>query len=56
MPIIPLNEEALKCLGGDKELALVPNATHLFEEPGALEAVGRLTIDWLMRHLPKAHG
>jgi putative phosphoribosyl transferase len=55
VPIIPLNEEALKCLGGDKELALVPNATHLFEEPGALEAVGRLTIDWLTRHLPKAH-
>lgn len=56
VPIIPLNEEALKHLAGDKELAIVPNATHLFEEAGALETVGRLTIDWLTRHLPKAHG
>jgi putative phosphoribosyl transferase len=56
VPIIPLNQQALECLAGDKELAIVPNATHLFEEAGALETVGRLTIDWLTRHLPKAHG
>jgi putative phosphoribosyl transferase len=56
VPIIPLNEEALKCLTGEKELAIVPNATHLFEEPGALEIVGRLTVDFLTRHLPHAHG
>ena len=56
VPIIPLNEEALKCLVGEKEIAVIPNATHLFEEPGALETVGRLTVDWLTRHLPKAHG
>jgi dienelactone hydrolase len=53
VPIIPLNEEALRQLTCDKELAIVPNATHLFEEPGALEAVGRLTVDWLTRHLPR---
>ena len=53
VPIIPLNEEALRLLACDKELAIVPNATHLFEEPGALEAVGRLTVDWLTRHLPR---
>jgi putative phosphoribosyl transferase len=56
VPIIPLNEEALGCLSGDKELAIVPNATHLFEEPGALEIVGRLTVEWLTRHLPRARG
>jgi dienelactone hydrolase len=56
VPLIPLNEEALKLLTGEKELAIVPGATHLFEESGALEAVGRLTIDWLTRHLPRAPG
>jgi len=56
VPIIPLNEEALALLGGEKELAIVPAATHLFEEPGALEEVGRLTVDWLTRHLPLAPG
>jgi dienelactone hydrolase len=53
VPIIPLNEEALKALTCEKELAIVPNATHLFEEPGALEEVARLTVDWLTRHLPR---
>jgi len=56
VPIIPLNEEALALLGGEKELVIVPAATHLFEEPGALEEVGRLTVDWLTRHLPRAPG
>lgn len=56
VPIIPLNEEALALLGGEKELAIVPAATHLFEEPGALEEVGRLTVAWLTRHLPRAPG
>jgi dienelactone hydrolase len=56
VPIIPLNEEALGLLSGEKELAIVPAATHLFEEAGALEAVGRLTVDWLTRHLPRPPG
>lgn len=56
VPIIPLNEEALTLLAGEKEIAIVPGATHLFEEPGALEAVGRLTVDWLTRHLPRVPG
>jgi pimeloyl-ACP methyl ester carboxylesterase len=56
VPIIPLNEEALKCLGGEKELAIVPGATHLFEEAGALETVGRLSVEWLTRYLPRARG
>jgi putative phosphoribosyl transferase len=56
VPIIPLNEEALALLAGEKEIAIVPSATHLFEEPGALEEVGRRTVDWLTRHLPRAPG
>ena len=56
VPIIPLNEEALKCLTCVKELAIIPGATHLFEEAGALETVGRLTVEWLTRHLPRARG
>ena len=54
VPIIPLNEAALRMLTCEKELAIVPHATHLFEEPGALEEVARLTVDWLTRHLPRA--
>ncbi|HEY2895768.1 MAG TPA: dienelactone hydrolase family protein [Gemmatimonadaceae bacterium] len=56
VPIIPLNEEALTLLAGEKEIVIVPAATHLFEEPGALEAVGRLTVEWLTRHLPSTPG
>jgi putative phosphoribosyl transferase len=33
------------------DLQVVPGATHLFEEPGALEEVGRLAADWFQRHL-----
>ena len=56
VPIIPLNEEALALLTGEKKIAIVPAATHLFEEPGALEAVGRLTVEWLTRYLPRLPG
>ncbi|HEY7860089.1 MAG TPA: dienelactone hydrolase family protein [Gemmatimonadaceae bacterium] len=54
VPIIPLNEAALRVLTCEKELAIVPHATHLFEERGALEEVARLTVDWLTRHLPRS--
>jgi dipeptidyl aminopeptidase/acylaminoacyl peptidase len=33
------------------ELAIVPQATHLFEEPGTLEEVQRLALDWFTRHM-----
>jgi len=54
-PVIDLNERALELLGGEKELRIVPGATHLFEEPGALEEVARLAADWFARHLAPAH-
>jgi pimeloyl-ACP methyl ester carboxylesterase len=50
--VIPLNESALGRLGAQvKELVIVPGATHLFEEPGALDEVARLAADWFGRHL-----
>lgn len=51
--VIGLNREALARMTGAeaKELTIVPGATHLFEEPGALEEVARLAGDWFIRHL-----
>jgi pimeloyl-ACP methyl ester carboxylesterase len=49
--VIRLNEEALAELRCQKELKIVPRATHLFEEPGALEQVAHLAADWFQRHL-----
>ncbi|HEX5437608.1 MAG TPA: dienelactone hydrolase family protein [Gemmatimonadaceae bacterium] len=54
VPVIALNRDAYKALGGEKELNIVPGATHLFEEPGALESVARLASEWFVRHLPPA--
>jgi putative phosphoribosyl transferase len=49
--VLELNQEARHRLGGPSELAVIPGASHLFEEPGALDAVSRLAADWLERHL-----
>jgi len=53
VPVIELNERALAQLGCEKRLEIVPGATHLFEEPGALDAVARLARDWFLRHLTR---
>jgi putative phosphoribosyl transferase len=45
-PVLELNREAQRRLGGRSELVVVPGATHLFEEPGALERVASLAADW----------
>lgn len=50
-PVISMNEEALAHLPGIKNLVIVPGATHLFEEPGALEEVARLARDWFNKYL-----
>lgn len=52
-PVIELNQEALAKLSAEKELAVVPGATHLFEEPGALEEVARLAANWFTSHLKR---
>jgi putative phosphoribosyl transferase len=49
--VLQLNREALKQLGGVKRLEVIPGATHLFEESGALERVGALAADWFGRNL-----
>jgi putative phosphoribosyl transferase len=49
--VLGLNREALVELRCEKELAVVPGATHLFVEPGTLEEVAHLAADWLARHL-----
>jgi putative phosphoribosyl transferase len=50
-PVIGMNREALVRIRSEKELAVVPGATHLFEEPGKLEEVARLAANWFVQHL-----
>jgi putative phosphoribosyl transferase len=49
--VLRLNEQAYEKLQCEKSLAVVPHATHLFQEPGALEEVARLAADWFQKHL-----
>jgi putative phosphoribosyl transferase len=49
--VLELNRSALAQLPGPSELQVVPGATHLFEEPGALEVVADLATAWFQRHL-----
>ncbi|HEY8478288.1 MAG TPA: dienelactone hydrolase family protein [Spirillospora sp.] len=49
--VLELNREAYEELTAEKELVVVPGATHLFEEPGALEQVAALAAEWFTRHL-----
>lgn len=52
--VIDLNEEAReKMQSAHVEMRIVPGATHLFEEPGALEQVERLAADWFLRYLTR---
>ena len=49
--VLRLNEEANAQLRCESELAVVPGATHLFEEPGTLERAAHLAREWFTRHL-----
>jgi dienelactone hydrolase len=51
--VIQLNKQALEqmTLKSQKEIVIIPGATHLFEEPGALEYVARLARDWFVRFM-----
>ena len=49
--VIELNRMALSLLKGEKQLEIIPGATHLFEEPGALEQVAQLASQWFIRYL-----
>jgi len=51
--VIELNEAAQRALVHcNRQLEIVPGATHLFEEPGTLEEVARLAAEWFVRYLP----
>ncbi len=52
--VIQLNRQAYAALRAEKKLSIIPGATHLFEEPGALEEAARQAATWFTRHLGKA--
>jgi dienelactone hydrolase len=54
-PVIDLNRHAYDQLKSEKELAIIPGATHLFEEPGTLEEAARLAAQWFKRYLRPEH-
>jgi putative phosphoribosyl transferase len=54
--VLALNREARTRLTCESELRVIPQATHLFEEPGALEQVAALARDWFLRHLGAPRG
>ena len=49
--VIQLNQQAMRLLRCEKELRIIPGASHLFEEPGTLAQVAALARDWFRRHL-----
>ena len=53
-PVIQMNRDAMARMRTDVLLEIVPGATHLFEEPGALDRVAVLAADWFDRHLVPA--
>jgi putative phosphoribosyl transferase len=50
--VIELNEQARDRMRCEVKLEIIPGATHLFEEPGALEKVAQLASDWFVNHIP----
>lgn len=50
-PVIALNQQAYELLPDGKEMMIIPRATHLFEEPGALDEVARLAREWFETYL-----
>ena len=53
-PVIELNRQAMRRMRAPVALEIIPGATHLFEEPGTLEEVARLALEWCRRHLGRA--
>ena len=50
-PVLELNRHAMHQMRAPVKLHIVPGATHLFEEPGALQEVGRVAAEWLTKNL-----
>jgi putative phosphoribosyl transferase len=55
IPLEGRNQEALRHLHAEKQLEIIPDATNLFEDLGALEDVARLASQWFVRYLTPAH-
>jgi putative phosphoribosyl transferase len=51
-PVIDMNRKAFAAIRSEKDFVIVPGATHLFEEPGAMEKVAGLARDWFLKYLP----
>jgi putative phosphoribosyl transferase len=51
--VLEMNESARARMQAETTLEVIPGATHLFEEPGALDEVARLALDWFERYLPQ---
>lgn len=51
--VIKLNRHAMEQMSAAKKIVIIPDATHLFEEPGKLEQVAELSKDWFLRYLVK---
>jgi pimeloyl-ACP methyl ester carboxylesterase len=49
--VIHLNQQAYNFIKAEKTLQIIPGASHLFEEPGALEQVAHLAAEWFNKHL-----
>jgi putative phosphoribosyl transferase len=49
--VIDLNKEAMAKMKSEKQLVIIPEATHLFEEPGKLEQVAQYASDWFLKYL-----
>ena len=49
--VIELNRLAMDQMTNEKKLVIVPGATHLFEEPGTLEQVAKVSTEWFLRYL-----
>ena len=49
--VLEINQQAFTKIPAETHLAIVPGASHLFEEPGALEQVANLARDWFAEHL-----
>ena len=53
VPVIGMNRAAMAQMRAEGKLEIVPGASHLFKEPGTIEAVARLARDWFARHLAR---
>jgi pimeloyl-ACP methyl ester carboxylesterase len=55
-PVLAMNRSAMTRLAGEAQLAVVPGATHLFEEPGALDTVAELAAKWFLQRFAQSVG